>query len=71
MENGKLKQALTVTMAVLCVMLLVMNGRMARRIDRLEMNLNSMEQEIRRQMSQVENSVGNRIDSALKKRRAP
>lgn len=68
MENGKLKQALTVAMAVLCVMLLVMNGRMARRIDRLEMNLNSMEQEIRRQMSQVENSVGNRIDSALKKK---
>ena len=68
MENGKLKQALTVAMAVLCVMLLVMNGRMARRIDRLEMNLNSMEQEIRRQMSQVENSVGNRIDSALKEK---
>lgn len=66
MEDGKLKQALTVAMAVLCVMLLVMNGRMARRVDRLEMNLVATEQEMRRQMDQMENSVANRIDSALK-----
>ena len=66
MENGKLKRLLMMAMAVLCIVLLVMNVRLARQIDRLEMNLVATEQEMRRQMNQMENSVANRIDSALK-----
>ena len=66
MEDGKLKRLLMMAMAVLCIVLLVMNARLARQIDRLEMNLVATEQELRRQMNQMENSVANRIDSALK-----
>ena len=66
MEDGKLKRLLMMAMAVLCIVLLVMNVRLARQIDRLEMNLVATEQELRRQMNQMENSVANRIDSALK-----
>lgn len=68
MENGKLKQALTVAMAVLCVMLLVMNGRMARRVDQLEVDVSALQAELKYRIRELEITLENRFSAELKKK---
>lgn len=68
MENGKLKQALTVAMAVLCVMLLVMNGRMARRVDKLEVDVSALQAELKYRIRELEITLENRFSAALKEK---